>query len=265
MEYLGYAASLLMGVVLGLMGGGGSILTVPILVYLFALPPMIATGYSLFVVGMTALIGSIIYVRKDEVDFRTGIAFALPSILGLNISRGVIIPLVPTVVTHVGKYTVTKEILVMLTFAVIMMAASYSMIKKKNEKTPVKMSSMLRFAILSVQGLLVGMIAGFVGAGGGFLIIPVLVFVAGLTMRMAVGTSLMVIAFQSLLGFAGDVVRGLRVDWALLGAVAIFAVVGIALGSGLSQKVKEQKLKVAFGWFVLVMGVGILTEQLRHL
>lgn len=265
MEYIGYTASIIMGLTLGLMGGGGSILTVPILVYLFALPPMMATGYSLFIVGITALIGSLMYVRKGDVDFRMGLAFAFPSIIGVNISRGVVIPHIPAVVGQIGAYAITKEILVMLTFAVLMLAASYSMIQKKNDRMPTKINSVLRFALIGLQGLIVGMIAGFVGAGGGFLIIPALVFMAGLTMRIAVGTSLMIIALQSLIGFAGDISRGLNVDWELLGAVAVFAVVGIAMGSAVAHKVQEKKLKMAFGWFVLVMGIGILLEQLRHL
>lgn len=265
MECVGYVASITMGIILGLMGGGGSILTVPILVYLFALPPMVATGYSLFVVGTTALIGSIMYIRKGDVDFRAGFAFALPSVIGVNVSRGIIIPQIPAVVAQVGIFIWTKEILVMVTFAALMVAASYSMIQKKSERKPIEAHPLLRIALVGTQGLIVGMIAGFVGAGGGFLIIPALVFMTGLTMRIAVGTSLMIIAFQSLLGFAGDVLRGLTIDWSLLVAVAAFAIIGIVVGSAIAHRIKEQKLKVAFGWFVLVMGVTILLEQLSHL
>ncbi len=265
MEFVGYTASIVMGITLGLMGGGGSILTVPILVYLFALSPTIATGYSLFVVGTTALIGSMMYIRKGEIDFRTGFAFAIPSIIGVNAARGVIIPQIPAIVAQVGAFILTKEILVMITFAALMVAASYSMIKKRNDRKPMEAHPILRVGIIGLQGLAVGMIAGFVGAGGGFLIIPALVFMAGLTMRIAVGTSLLIIAFQSLLGFAGDISRGLRVDWLLLGAVTAFAVMGIMGGTAVAHKIKEQKLKTAFGWFVLIMGFTILIEQLSHL
>lgn len=265
MEYIGYIASITMGIILGLMGGGGSILTVPILVYLFALSPMIATGYSLFVVGTTALIGSIMYIRKGDVDFRAGFAFALPSVIGVNISRGIIIPQIPAVVAQVGNFTLTKEILMMLAFATLMVAASYSMIQMKGERRPIAARPLLRIALIGTQGLIVGMIAGFVGAGGGFLIIPALVFMIGLTMKVAVGTSLMIIAFQSLLGFAGDISRGLIIDWSLLITVAVFAIIGIVMGSAIAHRIKEQKLKAAFGWLVLVMGITILLEQLFHL
>ena len=265
MEYVGYLASIAMGITLGLMGGGGSILTVPIMVYLFALSPMVATGYSLFVVGTTAVIGSVMYIRKGDVDFPASLAFALPSVIGVNFARGTILPRIPAIVAQVGSVILTKEILVMVTFAALMVAAAYSMIKKRKTQTPLAVNPMLRVGLIGLQGFFVGMIAGFVGAGGGFLIIPALVFMAGLPMRVAVGTSLTIIAFQSLLGFAGDLSRGLTVDWSLLAIVTTCAAIGIILGSAFAHKIQEQKLKTAFGWFVLLMGITILVEQLSHL
>lgn len=264
MDIIGYLASFAMGITLGLMGGGGSILTVPILVYIFSLSPTISTGYSLFVVGTTALIGSFMYIRKGEVAFQAGLAFAALSVVGVNISRGFIIPQIPDVVARFAGFVLTKEILVMITFATLMVVASYSMIKKKGDQQPMNVSSVMRIALIALVGLCVGIIAGFVGAGGGFLIIPALVFLAGLSMRIAVGTSLMIIAIQSLLGFAGDISRGLSVNWLLLGSVTAFAVVGIIVGSKVAHKIKEQKLKKAFGWFILFMGITILAEQIRH-
>lgn len=265
MEYIGFIASFTMGIVLGLMGGGGSILTVPILVYLFALSPMIATGYSLFVVGTTALIGSLMYIRKGGVDFQAGLVFSVPSVIGVNISRGIIIPQIPTHVARLGTFLVTKEILIMVVFAMLMVAASYSMIKKKNDRKPLNADRITRMSLIGLLGLAVGVIAGFVGAGGGFLIIPALVFVTGLSMRVAVGTSLMIIAFQSLFGFAGDIIRGLSINWLVLGTITTFAIAGITLGSSMAHKIKEHKLKTAFGWFVLAMGTTILFQQLFQL
>lgn len=265
MEYLGLATSFAMGITLGLMGGGGSILTVPILVYLFALPPTIATGYSLFIVGTTALVGSLLYLRRGEIDFQVGVAFALPSFVGVNISRGTIIPQIPSVIIQVGTFALTKEVLIMSAFAILMVVASYSMIKTKIARRPLEVHPYIRFLFVGLQGLIVGIIVGFVGAGGGFLIIPTLVFIAGLSMRVAVGTSLTIITFQSLLGFAGDMSRGLSIDWSLLGTVAAFAIVGIVVGSKFAHRIEEHKLKTAFEWFVLVMGLTILLEQVRHL
>jgi len=265
MLILGYIASLLMGITLGVLGGGGSIMTVPILVYLFGISPLIATGYSLFVVGITALIGSIMYIKKGDVDFKVALPFAIPSIIGVNLSRGLIIPNIPKEIVHLGSFVITKEILIMGSFAALMIAASNSMLRKKTERKPMNTHPIIRVAVIGLQGLIVGLIAGFVGAGGGFLIIPVLVFMAGLLMRKAIGTSLMIIAFQSLFGFAGDVSRGLTVEWALIGAIAVIAAIGIVLGSAIAHKVQEQKLKKAFGVFVLLMGTTILIEQFRHI
>lgn len=265
METLGFIASFVMGITLGLMGGGGSILTVPIMVYLFGLSPALATGYSLFVVGFTALIGSAMYIRSGEIDFKTGLIFAIPSVLGVNISRGLILPAIPQTLASFGGFTLTQDILIMVTFAALMMTASYSMIKKKSAQKPREMQPLRRRALIAFEGLIVGLIAGFVGAGGGFLIIPALVLLAGLSMRVAVGTSLMIIAAQSLFGFAGDLARGISVDWPLLAKVATIAVIGIIMGSAVANKIKEQQLKTTFGWFVLIMGFAILTEQLHKL
>lgn len=265
METLGFIASFVMGIILGLIGGGGSILTVPIMVYLFGFSPIVATGNSLFVVGLTALIGSVLYIRKGDVDCKTGLSFAIPSVFGVNVSRGLIIPKIPETVVSFNGFTFTKEILIMATFAALMIIASYSMIKKKSERKPMEAHPLMRVALIALEGLVVGLVAGFVGAGGGFLIIPALVLLAGLSMRVAIGTSLMIIALQSLLGFVGDVSRGIVVDWSLLVKVAIIAVIGIVIGSAVAHKIKEQKLKTAFGWFVLFMGAAILIEQFSHL
>lgn len=265
MALLGYLASFAMGIILGLMGGGGSILTVPIMVYLFGLAPLTATGSSLLVVGLTALVGSFIYIRKGEIDFGTGLFFVIPSIVGVNLSRGLILPSIPDHIASIQNFILTKEILIMVTFALLMISASYSMIKKKTQSQKIATTASVRFASISFLGLIVGMIAGFVGAGGGFLIIPALVLVAGLSMRVAVGTSLLIIALQSLFGFAGDVFRGLNFEWSLLSIVAIISIVGILVGSTFAHKIKEQKLKTAFGWFVLFMGLLILSEQIHRL
>ncbi len=262
---LGYMASFVMGITLGLMGGGGSILTVPIMVYLFSISPTVATGYSLFVVGVTALIGSAMYIRKGDIDIKVGLAFAVPSVIGVTLSRSQILPKIPEVILDTSGLILTKDILIMVTFAALMIAASYSMIKKKSERKPMAAHPLMRVLLIALEGLVIGLLAGFVGAGGGFLIIPALVLLAGLSMRVAIGTSLMIIALQSLFGFAGDISRGISVDWSLLSTVVAIAAIGIVVGTAVANKIKEAKLKVAFGWFVLIMGAFILIEQLRHI
>lgn len=265
MDALGYIASFVMGVVLGLMGGGGSILTVPIMVYLFGAPPTVATGYSLFIVGITACAGSVAYVRRGEVDLKAGLLFAVPSVIAVNVARGLVVPVVPDVLGRAGALVITKEILIMVAFAALMVAASFSMIRKSDVKKTTSQTGPKGASLISLQGLVVGSIAGFVGAGGGFLIVPALSLLAGLPMRVAVGTSLLVIAMQSLLGFAGDIARGAEVEWLRLFMVAAIAVAGILSGSTIAHRFEERQLKVAFGWFVLVMGFAILTEQALRL
>jgi uncharacterized protein len=266
MLILGYAASVLMGIVLGLIGGGGSILTVPILVYLFTLDPLMATAYSLFIVGMTALVGGIQALRRGDVDFKSGFVFALPSFVGVYLARAYLLPAIPDQVLEVGGATLTKPLLVMIIFALLMLFSSVSMIKKKKAaQGKAQLSPRLKAALISTEGLVVGVITGIVGAGGGFLIIPALVILVGLPMKTAVGTSLFIITAKSLIGFTGDLQQGLALDWTLLLGTTSLAIMGIIAGGALSSKVPEATLKRGFGFFVLIMGSVIFLDQLRQL
>ena len=216
MEYIGYFASILIGVALGLIGGGGSILTVPVLVYLFAIEPVVATSYSLFIVGLTSGIGSVGYFKKGLVNIKTAIAFGIPSIIAVFTTRALIVPAIPKEVFTIGEFIVTKSILMMLLFAVLMIAASYSMIKK-DKKTASDENSEQKFnyPLILIEGTVVGILTGLVGAGGGFLI-----------------------------------------------TISAFAIIGIFIGTALSKKIDGAKLKPAFGWFVLAMGIYIITKEL---
>lgn len=262
MELLGYLGALLMGLSLGMIGGGGSILSVPIFVYLFGILPSLATAYSLFVVGLTALIGFVGYVKQKMVDFKVGVTFAAPSFLGVYLTRRYVMPSIPAEITQWGSFVLTKDLLVMVVFAVIMILASISMIRKGKPKEKKDISPALKYGIIAAEGLVVGGVTGFVGAGGGFLIIPALVILAGLSMKIAVGTSLGIIAVKSLLGFLGDLGAGQAIDWKFLIIFSVIAAVGILTGQQLGKKVSEEKLKPAFGYFVLVMGIFIMWQQL---
>lgn len=261
---LGYAAAVLMGSVLGLIGGGGSILTVPILVYLFKVPPVLATAYSLFIVGLTSIFGLIGYVRAGLVQFKTGIAFSIPAMLGVFAARKFLVPLIPQQLFSLGALAVTKDMLIMGLFAVMMVLASVSMIRKPKPKAESEadqaVSEAKKILFIGIEGLIVGGLTGLVGAGGGFLVIPVLVHFAGLEMKTAVATSLLVIAIKSLVGFLGDLGGEQQLDWAFLGGFSVFTVVGALLGSWSSKFVPGDKLKPAFGWFVLLMGIFILVS-----
>lgn len=266
MEILGYIASAAIGISLGLIGGGGSILTVPVLVYLFGIEPVVATSYSLFIVGSTALAGAFPKWKAGDVDVKTALIFGLPSIAAVYATRAWLVPAIPQEVFSVGDIIVTKPLLLMVLFAVLMVAASISMIRSKplatGEKPTTNSQSPAanRYGLILLEGLVVGTLTGLVGAGGGFLIIPALVLFAGLPMKQAVGTSLLIIAMKSLLGFTGDLGH-YEMNWLLLLSVTGLAVVGIFIGNALSKRVSGEKLKVGFGWFVLVMGAYILAKE----
>jgi len=262
MEIAGYIASIFIGLALGLVGGGGSILTVPVLVYLFGIDAVMATGYSLFIVGFTSAIGSITYFKRGLVRLNTAVIFGVPSIIAVYLTRAYIVPAIPNEIGQIGSLLITKSILLLSLFALLMIAASYSMIKKN--KAIVVTDDVIKapnIVIVLIEGTVVGVLTGLVGAGGGFLIIPALVMLSKLSMKEAVGTSLVIIAAKSLLGFTGEL-KTPGLDWIFLLSVSAFALIGIFIGLALSSKIDGNKLKPAFGWFVLVMGLYILIKEL---
>ncbi|NVK48789.1 MAG: sulfite exporter TauE/SafE family protein [Cyclobacteriaceae bacterium] len=263
---LGYLAAILIGVSLGLIGGGGSILTVPVLVYILHIDPVLATAYSLFVVGTTSLVGSGNYMRQGLVDYKTAIVFAIPSFIAVFLTRKFLVPWLPDPLFSVGEMEISKNVGIMVFFAIIMLAASYSMIKGKKKGAEEEKESEVKFNIpmIALEGSVVGVITGIVGAGGGFLIIPALVILARLPMKLAVGTSLLIIAAKSLIGFLGDL-GNQTIDWQMLLIFTGLSVVGIFIGSTLSKKINDKALKKGFGWFVLVMGVYIIGKELLSL
>lgn len=262
MEIVGYLASILIGIALGLIGGGGSILTVPVLVYLLGVEPVLATAYSLFIVGATSLVGAVPKYRQGLVNMKTAVIFGVPAIAAVYATRKFIVPAIPNELFSLGIFTITKPILLMLLFAVLMVFASYSMIKGKKEAEKSNPGEQhFNYPLILLEGAAVGVLTGLVGAGGGFLIIPALVVLSKLPMKQAVGTSLVIIAAKSLIGFLGDVGQQ-QINWVLLGIVSTLAIGGIFIGNWLSHKVNGEQLKKAFGWFVLVMGIYIIVKEL---
>lgn len=259
MEIAGYTASILIGLSLGLIGGGGSILTVPILVYFFKIDPVLATTYSLFVVGLTSSAGAISYNQKGNVNFKIAWIFGIPSLLSIFIMRKWVMPAMPHNLFFIGGFELTKPVLLMLVFALLMLAAAVSMIR---ERAVVVAKPKLSHTKLIFQGIIVGIITGFVGVGGGFLIIPSLVLFAGLPMKKAVGTSLMVMTVSSLLGVLGDVSSNAPINYTFLLGFSAFAMAGIIAGGYLIKYINDAKLKPAFGWFVMAMGVFVLISTL---
>ena len=258
MEILGYIGALFIGLVLGLTGGGGSILTVPILVYLMSINPVTATAYSLFIVGTTSTFGAIQNYRKNLVDIKNGFIFAIPSFIAVYLTRKFIVPRIPEIIIE-SPILITKETFLMLFFAVIMVFGALSVLKKKSQNTNSKEKRNL--ILIGIQTFTIGIIIGLVGAGGGFLIIPSLILFAKLPMRKAVGTSLFIIAMNSLVGFIGDV-QNLEIDWLFLLTFSAISVAGIFLGMYLTKYTNESQLKKIFAYFVLVMAAIILLKEM---
>lgn len=266
LEIIGYIAAIAIGITLGLIGGGGSILTVPVLVYLLGSDATSATGYSLFIVGVTSAIGSVAFFKRKLVSIRTAVVFGIPSIIAVYATRAYIVPALPDIIFSLGSFKFTKDVFLMVLFAVLMILASYSMIKKKKTSASEVEGiggQTFNYPLILLEGSVVGVLTGLVGAGGGFLIIPALVILSKLPMKMAVGTSLVIIAAKSMLGFLGEPnLTDPSFEWNMILLVTLMAIIGIFIGSFLSSKIDGNKLKPAFGWFVLIMGIYILMKEM---
>ena len=259
MELIGYLASILIGVSLGLIGSGGSILTVPLLVYLFQVSPLLATTYSLAIVGLSSIAGVISRLKQKLVDFKTILVFGAPSIVGVFLARKYLLPAIPEQMIEGPHFMLTKSHFIMLFFAALMFIAALSMILGKNKEEEKEALPVYGFTLMLV-GLAEGLLTGIVGAGGGFLIIPALVILAKLSMKKAIATSLVIISIKSLVGFSGDLLNT-AVDWSFLSKIILLATLGIITGNYLNKKIDGAKLKKGFGYFVLAMSLIIFIEQ----
>jgi len=259
----GYIAALVIGITLGLIGGGGSIVTVPVLVYLLHVEPVLATAYSLFIVGVASVVGAYPKNKHGNVDFRLAAVFGGPSIVTIFLTRKFLVPLIPNTLFTIGSLEITKSVFMLLLFATLMLIAAFAMITNKQNDTFdfSKQERPYRFTDYVGQSMGVGLLAGMVGAGGGFLIIPVLVSKRNIPMKKAIGTSLVIIAANSLIGFTGDLTHT-TINWTFLLFITALAVGGIIVGNKLSTYIDGQKLKKGFGWFVLLMGLSILCKEL---
>lgn len=255
---MGYLAALLIGISLGLIGGGGSILTVPVLVYFFGISPITATSYSLFIVGSTSVVGSLSSLRQGWIDFKTVILFGLPSVIIVFFIRHDIIGLLPSSF-DIGKYTLNLSDTTMVLFALLMLFSAVSMIRRRQNKNQ-KQHSTTKPGRLLLYGIGVGLVTGFLGAGGGFLLIPALTLGIHLPMKTAVGTSLVIIAVNSITGFLADA-GNFDIQWKLLIIVTLIAITGIIAGGYFAKKIQHDNLKTAFGWFVLIVGIAVIIQE----
>lgn len=263
MEILAYLAFLFIGISLGIVGSGGSILTVPVLVYLANMDPLLATTSSLFIVGTTSLLGALLAFTKKQVDTRSVLLFGIPSVFSILLVRKYLLPAIPDTLFSVGDRTIEKSMFLMILFAILMLAASLFMILQRARQptlSPEKNSARKPFLLILV-GLFVGIVTGLLGAGGGFLIIPALVLLLRVEVRAAIGTSLFIIALNSLFGFLVSSTQ-FEFNWPLLLGSLLLAVIGMLAGRKLGDRIPAQALKKGFGWFVLLMGLYIITKEL---
>lgn len=260
MHLLGYIASLLIGVSLGLIGGGGSILTMPLMVYLFGVSPVTATSYSLFVVGSASLVGAAKQYKQGFVNIRIALLLAAISAAIVFLTRKWLVPAIPEHIATIHGFVITENWLTMILFACLMVISSVSMMRNKSVSSTGIADRKISTGKMILSGAGIGLVTGLLGAGGGFLLIPALVLLLHLPMKEAIGTSLLVIALNSLIGFTGNLYdKG--IDWQLLLTVTSLAIAGILAGSYLNRKIPAGGLKKGFGWFVLAMGIYILVKE----
>lgn len=258
----GYVGALFVGITLGLIGSGGSILSLPIFVYLFGLNPIVATAYSLFTVGLTSLIGSIKNIKLRLIHVNTVLYFSFSAAIAVYITRKYIIGLIPDQIISIGDLTITKEKFLMLFFSILIYFAAIAMIrnrkdKSNNDRRELKYDKLL----ILIEGTVVGFITGLVGAGGGFIIIPVLVLFSKLDMKSAVATSLVIISIKSLIGFIGDI-ENHSIDWLFLVKFSSISIAGIYIGQAIGMKIDGAKLKKGFGYFIILVASSILIKEI---
>ena len=257
-DIIGYISAIIIGIILSLIGSGGSILTIPVLVYIFTIEPILATTYSLFIVGVTAFFGAIKNIKKGNIDFKIGLIFTLPSLLSIYFTRRFILPSLPQKIKITDKFYYKTDELILIFLSIIMVFSAVSMIIKN--KSIIKKE--INYFIITIEGLIIGLVTGLIGAGGGFLIIPMLVLFGGLSMKKAIGTSLIIIFLKSLIGIIGDFQLSLNIDWPFLFSFSCFSLFGVLIGLYISKFISGEKLKKIFGYFVLSIAVFIFLKEL---
>ena len=258
MEFFGYLLAVLIGIFLGIFGGGGSLLAVPVFAYIFSLDEKVATAYSLFTVGISSIVGFI--KQLGNIEWKVTLIFGIPSIIAVWLTRFFIIPNLPEIIFDNETFIITRRMLIFGIFTFLLFISSFSMIYETNKNVkPINIKNF--YALIIIEGFVVGSLTGFVGAGGGFLIIPALVILIGLDIKKAIATSLIIIALKSTFGFFLGDVMVMNIDWDFLIYFTILTTLGVIIGTYFGKSIDKLKLKKWFGIFIMVIAISILFKE----
>ena len=258
MEFFGYLLAVLIGIFLGIFGGGGSLLAVPVFAYIFSLDEKVATAYSLFTVGISSIVGTI--KQLGNIEWKVTLIFGIPSIIAVWLVRFFIIPNLPEIIFDNETFIITRRMLIFGIFTFLLLISSFSMIYETNKNVkPINIKNF--YVLIIIEGFIVGGLTGFVGAGGGFLIIPALVILIGLDIKKAIATSLIIIALKSTFGFFLGDVMVMNIDWDFLVYFTLLTTLGAIIGTYFGKSIDKLKLKKWFGIFIMVIAISILFKE----
>lgn len=258
MEFFGYLLAVLIGIFLGIFGGGGSLLAVPVFAYIFSLDEKVATAYSLFTVGISSIVGAI--KQLGNIEWKVTLIFGIPSIIAVWLTRFFIIPNLPEIIFDNETFIITRRMLIFGIFTFLLLISSFSMIYETNKNVkPINIKNF--YVLIIIEGFIVGGLTGFVGAGGGFLIIPALVILIGLDIKKAIATSLIIIALKSTFGFFLGDVMVMNIDWDFLIYFTLLTTLGVIIGTYFGKSIDKLKLKKWFGIFIMVIAISILFKE----
>ncbi len=262
LHILGYLGALLTGFVLGLLGGGGALLSIPVLVYMFKIEASVATGYSLLLVGIAALSGAVQNVRKKWVDYDAALYYGIPSVITVYTVRRYVMPNLPKTILQIGTYTLDKNHLILFILSAVMFIAAYKMITSNStQASEVQPKQRSHYLQLILYAVLIGAFLGLVGTGGGFLMVPALIYFANVPTKKAIGTSLVLVTVNSFIGFLGDIGSHNAFDWQFLLTFSAFSVTGVFIGHYVAAFIHNDKLKSYFGWFILAVAIFIIVKE----
>lgn len=262
LETIGYIGALIIGLIMGLTGSGGSILSIPILAYLFHFDEKTATAYSLFIVGITALGGGMRNLFSKQVSLKSILYFGVPAIVGVLLMRRIVMPILPEVLFHILSFEITRRMFVFGIFGLLMLVAAYTMLNKPKIQLAEIESQKFEFHPLMVtEGFFLGIFMGLIGAGGGFLIVPALMLIAKLPIKRAISTSLVIVCMNSLAGFFLGDFTYMEVEWSFLFTFVLISLIGILIGGTLAKRINGEKLKKYFAYFIILMSIFVFVME----